>query len=124
MKSEKKYQGKFFLLCLLALSSLAVVNGCKKSDNSPMSSGTPPANEVWMQNTAFTPSSITVSVNTTITWRNKDSMAHTVTSNSGSELNSGNISGGGTFTHQFTTAGTYPYHCTIHSGMTGTVVVQ
>lgn len=29
----------------------------------------------------------------------------------------------GTFTHVFTTPGTYHYHCTIHSGMTGTVVV-
>ena len=123
MKSVKKYTGKF-LLMILALSSITVINSCKKSDNQPMSSGTPPANEVWMQSNSFTPGSITVSVNTTVTWRNKDSVTHTVTSNSGSELNSGNISGGGTFTHQFTTAGTYAYHCTIHSGMTGTVVVQ
>jgi plastocyanin len=123
MKSEKKYTGKFFLLCLLALSSLAIGSGCKKSDNSPMPSGSPPANEVWMQNTAFTPSSITVSVNTTITWRNKDSVTHTVTSNT-SVFDSGNIAAGGNFTHQFLAAGTYPYHCNIHPGMTGTVIVQ
>src|SRR5436853_2223793 len=112
MKSEKKFSGRFFLVWMLALSLAAITNSCKKNsdDNQPASS-TPPANEVWMQGNAFTPSSITVSVNTTVTWRNKDSVNHTVTSNSGSELNSGTISGGGNFSHPFTTAGTYSYHC-------------
>lgn len=40
------------------------------------------------------------------------------------ELNSGNIaSGGGQFQHTFANAGSFPYHCTIHPGMTGTVTV-
>jgi plastocyanin len=124
MKSNKIFTGKFFLVWMLAISLVAVVNGCKKDDNSPASSGTPPANEVWMQSNAFNPSSITVSAGTTITWRNKDSAAHTVTSNNGGFTSSSNISGGGTYSFQFMTAGTYPYHCTIHSGMTGQVVVQ
>ncbi|HTM57849.1 MAG TPA: plastocyanin/azurin family copper-binding protein [Candidatus Udaeobacter sp.] len=42
----------------------------------------------------------------------------------GAELNSGNISNGTTFSHTFNTAGSFPYHCTIHSGMTGTIVVN
>jgi hypothetical protein len=40
------------------------------------------------------------------------------------ELNSGNIGAGGIFAHAFVNAGTYNYHCTIHSAMTGTVVVD
>jgi plastocyanin len=123
MKSEKKYSGKF-LLVMLALSLVTIMNGCKKDEDDAPAPSSPPANEVWMQNTAFTPSTITVSVNTTITWRNKDSMTHTVTSNNGAFSSSGNISGGGTFSHQFTTAGTYPYHCTPHPQMTGQVIVQ
>lgn len=40
-------------------------------------------------------------------------------------MNSGDIAGlGGTFAHTFATAGTFPYHCTRHSGMTGSVTVQ
>src|ERR1044071_6291180 len=116
MKSKKNFPARFLML-MVAVSLVAVFNGCKKDDddddNGPSGPGT---NEVWMQGNAFNPSSITVNSGTTITWRNKDSAAHTVTSNSGSELNSGTISGGGSFTHQFNTAGTFSYHCTFHSG--------
>ena len=40
------------------------------------------------------------------------------------ELDSGNITAGTTFSHTFNTAGSFPYHCNIHAGMTGTVVVN
>ena len=40
------------------------------------------------------------------------------------ELNSGTLGNGATYVHTFTTAGTYPYHCTFHSGMTGTIIVD
>ena len=40
------------------------------------------------------------------------------------ELNSGDIRPGGTFTHRFTTAGTFNYHCIHHSVMRGSVVVS
>lgn len=38
------------------------------------------------------------------------------------ELN-GALGLGGVYSHRFFTEGAYPYHCTIHSGMTGTIVV-
>lgn len=123
MKTEKNF-GRFFLMWTLALSLAAVINSCKKDDNKPDTSGTPPANEVWMQSNSFNPSSITVSRNTTITWRNKDGVNHTVTSTSGSELNSGTIAGGGSFPHTFADSGTFNYHCNFHGGMTGTVIVH
>jgi plastocyanin len=41
----------------------------------------------------------------------------------GAELNSGNIGSSGTFTHRFFSAGTFPYHCTLHAVMTGASVV-
>ena len=44
----------------------------------------------------------------------------------GTELNSGNIAGGGgSYSHAFMTAGSFPYHCAIHgSPMIGTVTVS
>jgi plastocyanin len=70
---------------------------------------------------SFKPQTDTVAAGTTVTWTNSDGVAHTVTSNA-SAFNSGNIAPAGTFSFTFTTAGTFPYTCTIH-GMTGTIVV-
>jgi len=72
---------------------------------------------------AYSPASFHAKVGVPVTWFNQDTIAHTVTSVNGSELNSGNIASGAFFTHTFTQAGTYDYYCTIHPGMRGTVVV-
>jgi hypothetical protein len=40
------------------------------------------------------------------------------------ELNSPNLASAAVYQHTFATAGTFPYHCKIHSSMTSTVVVQ
>ncbi len=72
---------------------------------------------------AFSPSTYTAAVGQSITWQNNDSTAHTVTSTSGSELNSENINQGGTYSHIFATAGTYNYICSIHTYMHGSIVV-
>jgi plastocyanin len=42
----------------------------------------------------------------------------------GSELNSGNLGGGVVFQHTFASAGSFPYKCTNHPVMTGTVTVS
>jgi plastocyanin len=72
---------------------------------------------------AFSPETITVPVNTTVTWTNNDGMAHTVTSDTGL-FDSGSFGAGGTYSFQFTAAGTYNYHCTLHPDMIATVIVQ
>jgi len=74
-------------------------------------------------NRAFAPDSLTVSVGGTVTWTNSDSVAHTSTSDA-SGWNSGSVAPGGRFSFTFPTPGTFPYHCAIHPGMIGTVVVQ
>jgi plastocyanin len=111
----------FLLGILFVLALGGIFDSCKKDSTSPNNTD----NNVSVQNNAFSPNSITVSVNSTVTWTNKDSYAHTVTSTGGNDTyDSGNINAGGTYTHKFTAAGTYNYKCTLHSGMSGTVVVQ
>jgi plastocyanin len=80
---------------------------------------------VSIQGMAFIPASITIAVNTTVTWTNNDAVTHTVTSDT-PLFNSGNMAGNGsgTFSFTFTSAGTFPYHCSIHPDMTATVIVQ
>ena len=77
---------------------------------------------VAIQNSAFNPASITVTTGATVTWTNNDSTAHTVTFDSGPDC--GQLANGATKSATFSTAGSYAYHCTIHSFMKGTVVVQ
>ncbi|MBV4356864.1 cupredoxin domain-containing protein [Pinibacter aurantiacus] len=111
---------------LIVLWSTLIVISCSKdsgygsSSNSGNNQGN---NTVSMQYTQYDPSTITVKAGTTITWINNDNMDHTVTANDGS-FDSGTIKQGGKYTHTFSTAGTFSYHCTFHANMKGSVVVQ
>ena len=77
---------------------------------------------VVVKNFSFEPASITVPVGTTVTWRFEDSAQHTVQFATPA-LTSPALSGGQTFSHRFTTPGTYTYICSIHQYMHGTVTV-
>jgi len=50
-------------------------------------------------------------------------LSHTTTSNTNT-WNSGTVAPGAKFSVTFPTAGTFPYHCAIHPGMVGSVVVR
>jgi plastocyanin len=72
---------------------------------------------------AFAPDGLTIDAGTTVTWTNGDSVAHTSTSDVAG-WDSGIVAPGGQFSRSFQTAGTFRYHCAIHPGMVGTVVVR
>ena len=95
----------------------------------------PPAatNEITIANDSFTPSSITVPVNTTVTWTwnscTSDGYGYTGCTSHNVTFDDGTASAtqnSGTFARTFATAGTYQYHCSIHGAavMSGKVVVQ
>jgi plastocyanin len=110
--------------------------------NPPAGGGTVPANGVSIvlgaQNkgaTAFNPNPKTISLASAtaglVKWINNDQsssvygntgVTHTITADDGS-FASANIPPGNTFEHTFTVAGDYPYHCSIHPTMKGTVTV-
>jgi plastocyanin len=77
---------------------------------------------VEIKGLAFNPASITVKAGSKVTWTNNDSTTHTVTLDDNS-VDSGNVNVGSTFDHTFGAAGTFAYHCKIHSSMHGTVTV-
>jgi len=77
---------------------------------------------------AFSPNPIQVSVGSTVTWTNNDSVIHTVNSGT-SPTESGLFSSpimnpGDTFEYTFTEAGEVPYFCLLHPNMVGTVTVS
>jgi plastocyanin len=66
---------------------------------------------------------VNVAVGGTVVWMNNDTTAHTSNADGGA-WSSGSIAPGGQFSHTFPSAGTFPYHCTLHPSMIGTVNVQ
>lgn len=71
----------------------------------------------------FSPTPVTINVGDTVKWTNMGPTTHTSTSDTG-VWDSGNLGVGQTFSFTFNTAGTYPYHCKIHTSMHGTVIVS
>ncbi len=78
---------------------------------------------VAIKNFAYVPTTLTIKTGTKVTWTNNDSAPHTVTSVTGSVLDSPTLATGQAFSYTFTKAGTYNYYCTIHPNMKATVVV-
>jgi plastocyanin len=81
------------------------------------------AHNVTIQDYQYVPASITVAPGETVTWTNKDSVAHTVTATDHS-WDSGNLAPGAIYRHQFNQAGSYAYGCTYHPDMSGAVIVS
>jgi len=119
------------ILTVLSLLILAVaLAGCSSSPGPvPQSTGTaaPAAGPgaITIKSFAFSPQEITVKQGTTVTWTNLDGVAHTIVSDAGAPeaISSGPLSQGASFSFSFTKPGTYPYHCSIHPSMTGSVIV-
>lgn len=127
---HKKSVLAIIMVIFIALFGFTMIACDDDDDDNPMDpNGEPGENQVWMQDTAFVPSTLTVSVGTTVTWTNKDPVAHTATSgtpgNPTGTFASGNLGQNETFSHTFDTAGTINYFCAIHpTQMTGQIVVQ
>jgi plastocyanin len=82
----------------------------------------PCVQDVTMSNFAFTPATANIAPGCSVRWTNTVSTKHTTTSDS-ALWDSGQMSQGATFTRIFPSAGSFPYRCTNHASMTGTVVV-
>jgi plastocyanin len=133
MKTLIDSKSKMLINIAILLFILSISNSCTNSmDNmygmggntgGTGTKGGPGTNEVWIQGMVFNPSTITVSAGTTVTWTNKDGVAHTVTSDD-NLFNSGSISSGGIYTYTFSTIGTFQYHCSIHPSMIAKVIVN
>lgn len=101
-------------LGILVVLGIVAVSGCTSNTSS--------GNTVTIQNMAFNPSTLNIQVGTTVTWINKDSVTHRVTSDTG-VFDSGDLTTGMSYNYTFNQTGTFPYHCSIHPSMTASIVV-
>ncbi len=106
----------------VAVLAMTVLVACGGSTPSATPQAPPPnaAVTVILRNIAFNPTTVTIKAGQTVAWKFDDgSIVHNVTGNGWRSPDQDS----GYYTHVFTTPGTYPYSCTIHSGMDGTVIV-
>jgi plastocyanin len=80
------------------------------------------ATTVRMKDNFFRSKTVQVEKGTRVKWVNRGSRPHTTTANSGA-WDSGTVNPGQSFSRRFRKTGTFRYHCEIHAGMTGKIVV-
>ncbi len=71
----------------------------------------------------FSPTSQSVKKGQIVEWDNSGTVLHNITFDQ-TCLTDASFQPGGKWQVKFTAAGSYPYHCTIHPGMDGTITVS
>ena len=119
----------FALMAAVAITAACSSTAAPAATTAPAATPTPAAAasvNIYVQGFKFPPN-MDVAKGTTVTWTNKDSVAHTVTSGTRPNKDGkfdGQLAAGSTFSFTFTDAGTYQYFCTVHSSMNGTITVK
>jgi plastocyanin len=95
----------------------------------------PQSAEVSIEDNEFVNATVTIAVGGTVTWMHNGSNPHTVTDDGGAFDSSPNcgsnplpfvsdcLEAGDDYSATYDEAGSFPYHCKVHDGMTGTVQV-
>ena len=105
------------------------VEGSGNSIQQPTTATSIPSNSTVVRivanagSNSYSPNPVEVKVGETVAWINDDSGRHTVTSKDDGVFDSGIMGKGQSFSYTFDKAGEYPYYCTLHPNMVGTVMV-
>jgi plastocyanin len=108
----------------LALTLAACSSGAAPHASAGTTAPKATGDAITIKNFAFSPATLTVGPGATVSVTNRDSVTHTLTSETGA-FNTGDVMPGSTghFTAP-TTPGTYHYRCNIHQFMTATLRVS
>jgi len=134
MNTNRIFSWASLLGLLLVLTMTACSAGSSTSSTVPAATsttasgaaGSGTADTIVIKNFMFSPATLSVSPGTVVTVRNQDSVTHTVTDKADPKLfSTGDVGPGQVKTFKAPgKAGSYPYICTIHQYMTGTLVVR
>ncbi|NUO85565.1 MAG: cupredoxin family copper-binding protein [Cupriavidus sp.] len=85
--------------------------------------GRPALHQVVMEGTAYVPQTLSVRPGDVVVWVNRDPFPHTVTASAGG-FDSNTVAPGKSWRYTARKAGVFPYRCTLHPTMTGTLSVR
>jgi plastocyanin len=77
---------------------------------------------IMIDNFTFEPAQLSVKVGTTVTWKNRDDIPHTVVS--AGKFRSKTLDTDDSYSFTFTAPGDYTYFCSLHPHMKGTIKVE
>jgi plastocyanin len=77
---------------------------------------------IMIDNFTFEPAQLTVKVGTTVTWKNRDDIPHTVVS--AGKFRSKTLDTDDSYSFTFASVGDYKYFCSLHPHMTGMIKVE
>jgi plastocyanin len=84
----------------------------------------PRTHQVAIRGMEFVPATVEVAVGDTIVWTNEDIVPHTVTSTAPPTFDSAGIESKKQWQHTVTVTGDFPYVCTFHPTMHGTIIAR
>ena len=117
---------KIIFLLIIAVLVVALF-GCSKQENKQEDSAPVKVSEsfdIEIRDFSFSQNEHRVFAGDTVTWINEDNALHTVTSNTGNELNSEALEKGQKYSHTFLESGIYEYYCGFHPRMKAKVIVR
>jgi plastocyanin len=126
----------FVVATVMSLAAAGfLMSGCTQKTSSPNQAQHPPTPQTQTQPTTsdlisiagfqFSPSTLTVKVGAPVKVINNDSVGHSVTSDDGTSFDTRILPQGQSAEFRAPTKpGSYPFHCTAHPMMTGTLIVE
>lgn len=113
-----------FLVVLLALAACGGSKDTGTDNNAPVEATVQVLPDPGPSVGKYDPKDVSVTVGKAIKWDFKDAAnPHSVTADDNS-FDSQLLESGKSWTHTFTKAGTFKYHCSIHAQMVGTITVK
>lgn len=105
-----------------SMSTPVITEAPGGSGNNPTSPSAATEADVKISGFAFSPTPLEIKAGTTVTWKNEDSVPHTIVADDGS-FSSNTLNQGDSFSFTFEKTGSFSYHCSIHTSMKGTITV-
>ena len=113
------FVGTVAIALLVAVVAILMLQPTRARSEEVKSSPT----QISVDNFTFAPNTVTVPINSTVTWVNKDDIPHVIASNDGL-FKSKALDTDDKYSYTFNKAGTYAYYCSVHPKMVGTILVQ
>jgi len=126
MAGSSRHRGVFLAAALMVVAAFSLVPGVASASGGGGCGG-PVTDEagtrVKIESYCFTPTIVRVEPGDAVTFANMDAAPHTVLGANGAWGSYDVLKRGREATYTFAEAGVFPYVCTYHPGMVGTVVV-